>query len=773
MTDLAKLVVRLEAETARYASELDKAKKQLGGLSEEAKKAAEQQEALQAAMTRGANVFASTRTPVEKYSQQVEELQKLLTQGAIDQDTFNRAVASAQTDLDKTNESLAQGRAVFDATRLPMEKYNAEMAKLDRLLKAGAIDQQTFNRAVASANKDLKDGEAALRKSNTTRQAFVNLTKLAGTAALAAAAGLAAMVKRSAETADQIGKLSQATGNTTEVISEIGYAADLSNISTEELAKTMQKLASSAVDATKKGSAQAAAFKALGVSVTDASGKLKSTDQILLDVADRFSKLEDGAQKAALAEDIFGRNAQKMIPFLNQGRAGIEALREEAKRLGISLSAEAAAAAGEFNDNLTRLQAVSAGLGRELTAKLLPYLIDLTETLLDVATEGDGLQEIVDGLIVVFKTFATVGIAANAVFQTVGKSIGAVIAAFDQFDFSPGDFVSPINLMMAIGRNADSAGKAVGILREGFDDIGDTVGKNVDRVVGLWTAADAKLKEVDVTAKKLKETLGGIGGQDIVQEVSVVAQKIESSPVDQLLDDFDQRTKTSFDIAQDLYNEEKEMLEQLLAAKRISVDEYNERISASFDKFLPNFEVTVDKIKDKAKKATDELSEFQKEAMRNTTDIVANGLETALEDGASKGADAALDAFGDMLQKMAMQALAANITKYLFGSPGTEGDTGGLFGSFFSAFATRDSGGRGKKGVPYMIGRRAQPELFVPDEPGEFLPAQKWMRGGGYGAGGSPVYQTINVQGLLDQKSARQHQIEAARQQRISTARLG
>lgn len=830
MVDLAKLVVRLEAETARYASELDKAKRQLGGLSEEAQKAIKAQEDLQDQMDRAAKVFASTRspmeryeeelaglqkllqasaidqttfnravsaaqetldktnssiaegkavfdatrTPLEKYNSELERLDSLLKQGAIDQDTFNRATAAAQADLAKTNALVAEGRSVFEATRTPMERYNAEVSNLQKLLKAGTIDQTTFNRAIGAAKKDLSAAEIALKASNKQRQQFISLAKAAGVAALGFATAIGVMVKHSIDAADRMGKLSQETGIATKDISELGYAASFSNIGTEELAKSLQKLATTAVDGAKAGSAQAKAFADLGVSVKDSSGNIRATDQILLDVADRFANLEDGARKASLAQDLFGKSGAKLIPFLNQGRAGIEALRAEAQRLGISLTDEAARAAGEFNDNMTRLQAVSAGLGRELASKLLPYLIDLTETLLDVARDGEALQDAVDGLVVVFKTFATVGIAANAVFQTVGKSIGAVIAAAQELDFRNIDLSSPVGILKTIAMNADGAGRAVNILKDGFDDIGGAVEANVNRITDLWTDADNKLREVTVTAQRLKGTLGDIGGGDIVKEIDIKTKKIEQSPVSQLMDEFNEATKTSTDLAQEQYNREKEMLEVLLREKIISVDEYNERISESFDKFIPQFDVTVEKIKEKTKKATDDLNEFQKEAARNTQGIIAEGLETALDDGAKKGADAVLEAFGNMIEKMILQAAAANIAKYLFGEPGKEGDTGGVLTQLASSFfgGTRDSGGSGRKGKAYKIGTGAQPEWFVPQESGHFYPANQ-MAMAGAGGGGANVTQNIYTQGPMTQRSSRQLLIEAQRQQRIATSRLG
>jgi hypothetical protein len=64
----------------------------------------------------------------------------------------------------------------------------------------------------------------------------------------------------------------------------------------------------------------------------------------------------------------------------------------------------------------------------------------------------------------------------------------------------------------------------------------------------------------------------------------------------------------------------------------------------------------------------------------------------------------------------------------LFGeaSTGKEGSGGGIVGTalgFLGGFLKRDSGGRGKRGGAYMIGKGAQPEMFFPDRPGTFVPA--------------------------------------------------
>jgi hypothetical protein len=77
-----------------------------------------------------------------------------------------------------------------------------------------------------------------------------------------------------------------------------------------------------------------------------------------------------------------------------------------------------------------------------------------------------------------------------------------------------------------------------------------------------------------------------------------------------------------------------------------------------------------------------------------------------------------------------------------------------------------DSGGRGRAGQPVLIGRRAQPEMFVPDTAGDFFPVNQWAGGGG------GVTQNIYTSSPITPRSARQIELEAARRQRTAIARL-
>lgn len=222
----------------------------------------------------------------------------------------------------------------------------------------------------------------------------------------------AEMIKGTLEAADNLGKMSQKVGMSVEALSSLKYSADLSDISLEQLGIGLTKLSKNML-ATEQGAANAvnaigalgvsakggaaAAFAQLNINVEASKGHLKSADQVFLEVADRFSRMNDGALKTALAMNIFGKSGAQMIPLLNQGAAAINAQREEAERLGVVISGDMAKSAEEFNDNMKRLQYASEGVKIALVNDLIPSLSKTAQAMVDLRKEGHPLLALLRG----------------------------------------------------------------------------------------------------------------------------------------------------------------------------------------------------------------------------------------------------------------------------------------------------------------------------------------------------------------------------------------
>ena len=116
------------------------------------------------------------------------------------------------------------------------------------------------------------------------------------------------------------------------------------------------------------------AYRELGIAVRDSRGQLRSSGDVLIDVANRFQTMADGVDKAALAQQLFGRGGAQLIPMLNQGGEAISRLR--------GMSTAQARASDELSDAMETLQMRVGGLGGKLAVALMPSLEAVTNNLI-------------------------------------------------------------------------------------------------------------------------------------------------------------------------------------------------------------------------------------------------------------------------------------------------------------------------------------------------------------------------------------------------------
>jgi len=186
------------------------------------------------------------------------------------------------------------------------------------------------------------------------------------------------------DTADNMGKAAEKAGVSVEKFSLLNYAAEQSELSTQQLSISLKFLNSAIVENSK-------VLGALGVATKNATGQLRGTDEVLLDVAEAFKSLPDGALKSEAAVKLFGKSGLDMINLLNQGRGGIEAFTSEAKKMGLEISGNTAASADEFNDNLGRLKGTMMGMANDVLPSLLDGLKKVTD-LFGVGAKADYVQ---------------------------------------------------------------------------------------------------------------------------------------------------------------------------------------------------------------------------------------------------------------------------------------------------------------------------------------------------------------------------------------------
>lgn len=302
------------------------------------------------------------------------------------------------------------GSAVVEL-RAEIARYASDMGR------AARVAEQTSQRMKAAAD--------------TAKQAFVGLgTALVGGITVSA---LAESTRQTVASLAELDAMAQKTGASVERLGQIQQAATAFGEGMANIDVALTMLARGMATADQASSKAGRALDAIGVSATDASGKLRDPAEVLRDVAKHLRGYEDGAAKAALATDLLGRNGANMLPFLNNLAATVDDF--------ATVSQEAAAQAVRFQDSLGMLSARSQALRQSIAVQVLPAANAFISAMTESATASDGVRGSVDELAADGSLRAWAEDAARfaafvvdafdgvqRVVRIVGKTIGAAAA---------------------------------------------------------------------------------------------------------------------------------------------------------------------------------------------------------------------------------------------------------------------------------------------------------------------------------------------------------
>jgi hypothetical protein len=261
----------------------------------------------------------------------------------------------------------------------------------------------------AQFTSGLKDAEGGLAKFGAVIGKAMGVVAAFGAAATAAAALVAAKMRDVANEADEMGKAAQKVGLMTEELSALKYTAGLAGVEFSSLQTSLVRLTRSMSEVAKGGESDAAkAFQLLGISVSNTDGTLRTSAEVMGDIAQKFSEFRDGAEKTALAVAIFGRAGADMIPLLNAGRDAIAQSNQEAKDFGVTMSAGLSKDSERLNDNLSRLWEAFKGIWVSIGERLIPIFADWSDKIVDVVKN--------------LRLFESAGQAAQFVIEKMGEA---------------------------------------------------------------------------------------------------------------------------------------------------------------------------------------------------------------------------------------------------------------------------------------------------------------------------------------------------------------
>jgi hypothetical protein len=567
------------------------------------------------------------------------------------------------------------------------------MASLGSLVVSLAMDTAKFSGDV---------GKAAQQLTRLTAEAG-KVGAALGTSIVAGTRLIGGLVKASIDSADEMSKMAVSLAMTTEEVSQLSYAADLAGISQEELGSSLAKLARRAADAAAGGKQASEVFDAMGIKVTDANGAVKSTTDILGDVADKFASYESGVNRTALAQEVFGKSGARLLPFLVQGREGLADLAKEADLLGITLSTKAGLAAEQFNDNLTRLQAAQNGVGRRIAEQLLPTLEALTNRLFDGARNADLFGRAATIAASGVKLLVSAGAIIAGVFDTIGTTLGGVAAALVAL-FS-GRFADAFKIAdMTVSDFAGNVRAYAGTINTVWDTAASTVEGKAESLGGKIAAplvtAEEKAKkaarsiqtEAEKAYEAIEKRLGAlkfdVDTQGATDRIKGLLELTRQGATPEQLNRFlelssaQERYVRQTEAAAEADGKRNAMLSEgasladslrtpleALRAEYGRLDDLQKAgaISAeTYARAVLKAQTDFDQATQKTAETTDKFSE---RAAENIQGFIGDSLQKALE-GNFKSIG---DSFVQMLNRMVAEAIAANVMRSVFGATGAGG----------------------------------------------------------------------------------------------------
>jgi hypothetical protein len=281
----------------------------------------------------------------------------------------------------------AAGEKALGQIRKATEAANSGGAKLQAVITSAQQVLTRFGNSAGNLVKSVdKVGDSIGRVA--TRVAIL-------TAAVTGAAGaFVAFNANAGASAEEIQNQASAVGLTTGELQKFSFAAKTVGLDSEKFTQVMSILVQELENTAKATDSSETALGRFGITADQAAGLLQNPAEALKLVADQVAAMPDGFDKTGAVIDIFGRRiGAKLIPFLNQGAAGLNKLGQEAVRLGAAVSDETLTRLATFDDALDVLKATAKGTQLSIAAIFAPALTRGTNALTELLADNQGRLE--------------------------------------------------------------------------------------------------------------------------------------------------------------------------------------------------------------------------------------------------------------------------------------------------------------------------------------------------------------------------------------------
>lgn len=419
------------------------------------------------------------------------------------------AVANTSQKLDTLKEAQRQAAEQLAKGEIGQEQYDAltrEIVNTEAELKKATKEAENFS-------VGLEQAKNALNKVGSAAQTVADKTRGLSTAATGLLGAVGGLALKTAKSADELSTLSKQTGITTDDLQKMQYAADLVDVSVENITGAMTKM--------KKGMAEGdfgkAAFETLGVAVRDTDGALRDSNVVFYEVLQALSQIPNETERDTIAMEIFGKSADQLAGIIDDGGAALQQYGAEAENLGLILDTETLQGLNDVNDTIDKLKAQAGAELAKAGAEALEALTPVLETVIDKLSQlfewiGNLDESQMQTLLTVAAIIAAISPIAGIIatisgaitsFLTIWPQVQAVAAGIKAFALA-----NPLALVVA-------AVIALGaIVVTHWDKIKPILDAILAKVKAVFDKVAAKITEVTNKIKtvfqSVKETVLGI-----------------------------------------------------------------------------------------------------------------------------------------------------------------------------------------------------------------------------------------------------------------------
>ncbi len=343
------------------------------------------------------------------------------------------ALKGAQSDVEAAFARGDIGRDEYIAFQQELITTEKRLKDLEKQADGTGDETKKLGDETESAGKDMKDTESAAEKlGGALKEGLAKGAELAaaGISAMANAAkdAVEGIINAAAETAkygDNIDKMSQKLGMSSDAYQEWSFIMEHSGSDIDKMTTSMKTLADAVQEPTEKSTA---AFEKLGISIEDA--KNMSQEDLFSATITALQSMESGTERTALATDLLGKSAMDLGALLNTSAEDTEEMRKQVHELGGIMDKDAVKTSAQFQDSLQNVKTAISGITRGIGADFMPSLITIMD---GVSQMASGNLDAIRGVEVGVNRFVdTVGKTAQSLTKTAQKIMPIIVNAISK-----------------------------------------------------------------------------------------------------------------------------------------------------------------------------------------------------------------------------------------------------------------------------------------------------------------------------------------------------